>query len=167
MRIYKMRHLIFICVLFFMIIVCGCEEQIQTKQTDFPVIETQKSCLFVPEKIRFNQLTEFAQDWQITAYVDMLDQFGSRIKAAGIWRFELHEYVPRSAEPKGTRLYIWPDIDLTDAKTNYGLWQDYLRCYKFDLNLDIDLAGDKTYVLQAECFTADGKRIADSIELKL
>ena len=87
--------------------------------------------------------------------------------SVGIWRFELCEYVPRSAEPKGTRLYIWPDIDLADAKVNYGLWQDYLRCYKFDLNLDIDLAVDKTYILQAVCFTTQGTRITDSVELKL
>ena len=120
----------------------------------------------MPEKIKFNQLTEFSQDWQITACIDILDQFGSRIKAAGIWKFELYEYVLRSSEPKGTRLYFWPDINLADAKVNFGYWQDYLRCYKFDLNLDTDLAGGKTYILQAVCFTADGKRISDSIELK-
>jgi hypothetical protein len=162
-----MKYSVCVFALLFVLLCCGCEEQVQTKQSDFPAIEIQKACLFVPEKIRFNQLTEFAQNWQITAYVDMLDRFGSRIKAAGIWRFELYDYVPRSADPKGARLYIWPDIDLTDAKTNYGLWQDYLRCYKFDLNLDVDLAGNKTYILQAVCFTADGKRLTDSIELKL
>jgi hypothetical protein len=127
----------------------------------------QKGCLFVPNRIKFNQLTEFTQDGQITACVDMLDQFDSRIKAAGVWRFELYEYVPRSAEPRGTRLYIWPDIDLTDAKTNCGYWQDYLRCYKFDLNLEIDLADGKTYILQAVCLTIEGKSITDSMELKL
>ena len=160
-----MKYLIFICVLFFMIIACGCEGQ--SRQSDFPAVEMQKGCLFVPDRIRFNQLTEFAQSGQIAAYVDMLDQFDSRIKAAGVWRFELYGYVPRSAESKGTRLYIWSDIDLTDAKVNYGFWQDYLRCYKFDLDLDIDLAGDKTYILQAVCFSADGERLTDSIELKL
>jgi hypothetical protein len=162
-----MKYIISICALFIMTIACGCEEQEQNRQSDFPAVEMQKSCLFVPAKIRFNQLTEFTQDRQIAAYVDVLDQFDSRIKAAGIWQFELYEYVPRSAEPKGTRLYAWPNIELTDAKINFGYWQDYLRCYKFDLNLDIDLAGDKTYILQAVCFTADGKRITDSMELKL
>lgn len=162
-----MKYILSVGVLFFMMIACGCQEQqIQNRQSDSSVAEMQKTCLFVPEKIRFNQLTEFSQDWQITAYIDILDQFGSRIKAAGIWKFELYEYVLRSAESKGTRLYFWPDINLTDAKVNFGYWQDYLRCYKFDLNLDTDLAGGKTYILQAVCFTADGKRISDSIELK-
>jgi hypothetical protein len=161
-----MKYILSVSVLFFMMIACGCQEQTQPSQSGFPDVEMQKTCLFMPEKIKFNQLTEFSQDWQITAYIDILDQFGSRIKAAGIWKFELYEYVLRSSEPKGTRLYFWPDINLTDAKVNFGYWQDYLRCYKFDLNLDFDLAGGKTYILQAECFTADGKRITDSIELK-
>jgi hypothetical protein len=161
-----MRYLFSICVLFFMLIACGCEEQVHSRQPGSPAAEMQKTCLFVPEKIKFNQLTEIAQDSQITAYIDMIDQFGSRIKAAGIWKFELYEYVPRSAESKGARLYFWPDINLADAKINFGYWQDYLRCYKFELNLDTDLAGDKTYILQAVCITADGKRITDSIELK-
>ena len=162
-----MKYIISVFALSFILLCGGCEEGVQSRQSDFPAVEMQKGCLFVPDRIKFNQLTEFAQGGQITAYVDILDQFDSRIKAAGIWRFELYEYVPRSAERQGTRLYIWPDIDLTDAKVNYGLWQDYLRCYKFDLNLDIDLAGDKTYILQAVCFTAQGRRIIDSIELKL
>jgi hypothetical protein len=150
-----------------MLITCGCEEQqVQNRQSGSPADEMQGTCLFVPAKIKFNQLTEITQNSQITAYIDMFDQFGSRIKAAGIWKFELYEYVLRSAEPKGARLYFWPDINLADAKVNFSYWQDYLRCYKFELNLDTDLAGDKTYILQAVCFTADGKRITDSIELK-
>ncbi len=162
-----MKYVLSVCALFFMMVACGCQEQARSRQSDFPAVEMQKKCLFVPEKIRFNQLAEFTQNWQIAAYIDMLDQFGARIKTAGIWRFELYEYVPRSSKSKGTRLYLWPDVNLADAKTNYSFWQDYLRCYKFELNLDIDLAGDKTYVLQAVCFTAEGKHLTDSIELKL
>jgi hypothetical protein len=161
-----MKYIISVLALSFILLCWGCEEQTQTRQADFPAVEVQKTCLFMPEKIKLNQLTEFSQDWRITAYVDVLDQFSSRLKAAGIWRFELYEYVPRSAESKGSRIYIWPDIDLTDAKVNFGYWQDYLRCYKFDLNYDIELAGDKTYILQVVCFTADAKRITDSVELK-
>ena len=161
-----MKYIIPVCVLFFMLVCVGCEEQMQTSDPDSSSAKIQGRCLFVPEKIRFNQLTEFAGDWQISAYVDVLDQFGSRIKASGLWRFELYEYVPRSTEPRGTRLYIWPDIKLTDARANYDLWQDYLRCYKFDLDFDIDLASDRTYILQAICFTAQGRRIIEFTELR-
>ncbi len=150
----------------FMFILSGCEEVQQKQSPDFHSKGFQKTCLFNPEKIRFNQLTEFAQSVHISAYIDVFDQFGSRIKAAGIWRFELYEYNPRSSDPMGKRLYIWPDIELTDAQINNSSWQDFLHCYKFDLNIDIDLAGGKTYILQVVCFTADGKRITDTIELK-
>ena len=160
-----MKYLISICVLFFMMISCSCQEQ--ARKADATGGEMSKECIFLPAKIKFNQLTEFTQNWQITAYIDMLDQFSLRIKAASIWKFELYEYVPRSAESKGARLYFWPDINLADAKVNSGYWQDYLRCYKFELNLESELTGGNTYILQAECITPDGKRITDSIELKL
>ena len=108
-----------------------------------------------------------AVEWCAPSYpLDVLDQFGSRIKAGGVWRFELYEYVSRSTEHRGTRLHIWPDIKLTDAKKNYELWQDYLRCYKFDLDFDIDLATDRTYIFQAIYFTPQGKRIIESTQLK-
>lgn len=162
-----MKYIIPVCALLCMLVCCGCEEeQMQTVSSDSPSAKIQASCLFVPEKIRFNQLTEFADDQRISVYIDMLDQFGSRMKAGAVWRFELYEYVPRSTESRGTRLYIWPNIELTDAKANFDLWQDYLRCYKFDLDFDIDLAADKTYILQAVCFTAQGRRIIEFTELK-
>lgn len=151
-----------------MLISCGCEEQMQQPgQSGYPAVEVQKTCLFAPAKIKFNQLTEVKDSGQIIAYIDMLDEFGSRIKDSGVWRFELYEYVPRSTESRGARVYIWPEITLIDAKVNYNLWQDYLRCYKFDLNLDIDIVGDKSYILQAVCFTAQGKRLSDWITLKM
>ena len=161
-----MRFVKFIFAIVFMLSVLGCEEAVQGP-ADTPARTFSKTCIFVPQKINFNQLTAFAQPWQITAYIDMLDQFGSRIKAAGIWQFELYEYAPRSSKPTGSRLYAWPEIDLTNADKNFSLWQDYLRCYKFDLNLEANLASGKAYILQAVCFTAEGKRLTGSFELKL
>ncbi|MBN1787978.1 MAG: hypothetical protein JW806_06245 [Sedimentisphaerales bacterium] len=159
-----MKYLIPVCLLF--VLFCtGCEEQAQSNPSGSSDL-AQNQCLFVPMKIRFNQLTEFTDDWQMSVYVDVLDQFGSRIKAGGTWRFELYEYLSRSTESRGTRLYIWPDVKLTDAKENFELWQDYLRCYKFDLEMDIDLASDKTYILQAIYFTPQGRRIIEFTQLR-
>jgi hypothetical protein len=143
----------------------GCEQVQQNKPTDAYSGKFQHGCLFTPEKIQFNQLTEAAPAGAITAYIDVFDQFGSRIKTAGVWRFELFEYVPRSADPMGTRIKLWPDIDLTDAAINNKNWQEFLHCYKFDLDIDTDLAG-KVYILQAVCFTADNRRLSDSTTLK-
>ncbi|MFA5292081.1 MAG: hypothetical protein WC496_03510 [Phycisphaerae bacterium] len=161
-----MRFIISFFAAILMFSLFGCEQVQQTQSSDLYSKTFEKTCLFTSEKIKFNQLTEFTTSWQILAYIDVFDQFDSRMKAAGVWRFELYEYTPRSSDPMGTRLYLWPDIELTDAAKNQSFWQDFLHCYKFELSLDINLTGDKTYILQAVCFTADGKRITDTIELK-
>jgi hypothetical protein len=113
-----------------LLVIAGCQvsEKVPEKYTgSFP-----KASIFVPQKISFNQLTEFSKPWQITAYIDISDQFNSRLKAPGVWRFELYSKVPRAADPAGGRIKIWTDLDLTDAKENNTLWQDYLRCYKLN-----------------------------------
>ncbi len=145
-----------------LLVVSGC--QVSEKVPEKHSGTFQKASIFVPQKIGFNQLTEFSKPWQITAYIDVSDQFNSRLKSPGIWRFELYSKVQRSADPAGGRVKLWTDWDLTDAKENNLLWQDYLRCYKFELNLDSELTG--TYILEAECLTAEGKRLSDRIELK-
>jgi len=161
MKKYEIGVRIFIVSLL-LLAVAGC--QVSEKLPDKQPGTFQKASIFVPQKISFNQLTEFSKPWQITAYIDVSDQFGSRLKAPGIWRFELYSKVARSADAAGGRVKLWTDFDLTDATENNILWQDYLRCYKFELNLDSELSG--TYILEAECFTAEGKRLSDRIELK-
>lgn len=160
-RISNLGFRIFIMTLS-LFIMSGC--QVSEKMPEKYTGSLPKESIFVPNKISFNQLTEFSKPWQITAYIDVSDQFNSRLKAPGIWRFELYSKVQRSADPKGGRIKIWQDWDLTDAKENNLLWQDYLRCYKFELNLDSELSGE--YVLEAVCFTAEGKRLSDRVELK-
>lgn len=164
-----MKYVISICVLFFMMIVFGCEEQVQTYNSGLSADgnDIRKDCIFVADKIRFNQLIEYVGNGQINVYVDVLDQFGTRIKASGIWRFELFQYAQRTAESKGARVYLWQDIDLTDAGVNFSAWQDYLRCYKIELVFEANTESGQTYILQAVCTTAEGKRITDSFELKL
>jgi hypothetical protein len=159
-----MRFIISLLTVISILPFIGCE-QIQNQPSDAYSGKFQRTCLFSPEKIQFNQLTESTKPGQITAYIDVFDQFGSRIKAAGVWRFELFGYVPRSADPMGSRVNLWSDIELTDPVINNNAWQEYLHCYKFDLDIDTDLAG-KTYILQAVCFTADGRRLSDTFELK-
>ena len=66
--------------------------------------------------------------------VSLLDPFDCQIKSPGVFRFELYEYVQRSAEPKGQRVIIWPDIDLTECSENNNHWRDFLRAYEFNLD---------------------------------
>lgn len=125
---------------------------------------------YAPAKLDIVPLTELAsvgdarRTSQIYLYVSLLDSFGSQIKSPGVFRFELYEYVQRSADPKGARLVIWPDIDLTDPAKNNEHWRDFLRAYEF--NLDFEADKNQTYVLHVTCLCPAGKRLSSDVVLK-
>jgi len=114
---------------------------------------------YVPVKLDILPLTEFItagdakRTSQMNLYVSLLDPSGSQIKSPGVFRFELHEYVQYSIDHKGERIFIWPDIDLTDAAKNNEYWRDFLRSYQFKLDCQIDAT--KTYVLYVTCLCPD------------
>ena len=95
----------------------------------------------------------------------MLDIFDSRIKAPCRFRFELYEFLPRSSQKLGTRIFMWEEFDLTGAKANNAAWKDHLRAYQFDLPLEVAMVANKPYMLQVTCMTADGKRLTDTFKL--
>jgi hypothetical protein len=97
------------------------------------------------------------RDFAITAYVCLLDAFDSSIKAPVVLRFELFQRLQRSTDPKGKRLLVWPDIDLTDPAVNNNLWQDFLRAYLFSLPLQKSSA--ENCILHVTCFCPSGKRL--------
>ena len=97
------------------------------------------------------------RDSAITAYVCLLDAFDSQIKAPVVFRFELFQRLQRSADPKGKRLIVWPDIDLTDPAVNNNLWQDFLRAYLFSLPLEKSSA--ENCILHVTCVCPSGKRL--------
>ena len=119
---------------------------------------------FGPAKISILPLSEIAgaadggQDARLNVYVALLDAFGCPIKAPCTLRFEIYEYVRRSAQAKGQRLMIWPDIDLTRPADNHKSWRDFLRAYEFEFALRAER--DKTYVLETTYLGPDGKRLS-------
>jgi hypothetical protein len=121
-----------------------------------------------PVKVDIMPLTEFTGDDEkpskIKVYVSLLDAFDCQIKAPAVFRFELYNRVPRSAEPKGKRIFIWPDIDLNDAVKNDKHWQDFLRVYEFDL--DFEPKRDQGYILQITCLCPNGKRLSTEFAFK-
>ncbi len=125
---------------------------------------------FAPVKIGILPLTELSgaaganQQAKLSAFITMLDAFGSQVKAPGVLRFELYEYVPRSAQAKGPRLALWPDIDLTSPAENHKYWREFLRAYEFEL--DAQAGRDKTYVLEVTCLCPDGKRLSTEYTLR-
>ncbi len=123
---------------------------------------------FAPAKINIMPLTEFispgdARQANINLYVSLLDSFGSQIKSPCVFRFELYQKVQRSSEPKGRRVIIWPDIDLTDLVENDEYWRDFLRAYEF--NLPFESAAKQSYILQVTSLCPTGRRLSDEFVL--
>ncbi|MHC4574336.1 MAG: hypothetical protein ACYS76_09430 [Planctomycetota bacterium] len=101
---------------------------------------------------------------QIKVYVGVVGSFGCQIKWPGVFRFELYEYVPRTAAGRGRRIMIWPDVDLTEAAENNSYWRDYLRAYEF--NLDFEPQPHRNYVLEVTFRCPRGRRLSDDFVFK-
>ena len=141
----------------------GCEpSQVVTE----PMPET----FYGLAKVHILPLTEIIQaddeqgQPEVKVYVSLLDSFGSQIKAPIVFRFELYEYAQRSAEPKGRRIVIWPDIDLTKPAENNKYWRDFLGAYEF--SLPFELEGDEGHIIQVTCLCPNGKRLSTEFALK-
>jgi hypothetical protein len=125
---------------------------------------------YVPVKVEIMPLTEYTasdsseEEPKIEVYMSLSDSFGSQIKSPGTFRFELYEKVPRSAEPKGKRIILWPDIDLTDIAENENHWRDFLRAYEF--SLPIESKTNQNCILQVTCICPNGKRLSAEFPLK-
>ena len=160
-----------VCLLAMLLANAGCELfPGLTAKTNNDVKELSVYSRFAPAKINIMPLTEFirigdTQQPNINLYVSLLDSFGSQIKSPIVFRFELYQRVLRSAEPKGRRVVIWPDIDLTEPVANNEYWQDFLRAYEFDLPFEPDAS--QSYILQVTCLCPNGRRISAEFALKL
>lgn len=146
----------------------GCQNQPATNTDNGP--DGVAPCTrYAPERIDIPPLTEYvpadqAHRPRIDLYVTLLDPFGSQIKAPGTFRFELYEHVQRSAKPKGRRVAMWPDVDLTDPLTNNDYWLDFLRAYQFTLPLDQSDAAN--HILQVTYFCPNGKLLTSEFTLR-
>jgi hypothetical protein len=170
MRIAAAILQIFFLVLLFTY--TGCESpQIDTKPARIDKTSDGRDFSgYVPTKVDIMPLTEFILTPEakgspkLKIYVSLLDSFNCQMKSPGVFRFELYEQVLRSAEPKGKRITIWPDIDLADAAKNNHYWRDFLRAYEF--NLDFEPQADQNYILQATFLSRDSRRLSDEFNLK-
>ena len=166
------------CLAFFVSLLCiiagGCQTSSNEPKSLIVSDDSSKKIVhsgYMPVKVGIMPLTEFAatstessERIKINIYVSLYDGFGCEIKSPGVFRFELYEYVQLSAESKGRRIVIWPDVDLNDPTKNNQHWRDFLRAYEF--NFDFEPQNNQEYVLQATYINADGKRILDEFLLK-
>lgn len=153
-------------VLLIALLITGCESPPQTTTTPKTesIAPAELCWSYQATDIRIVGLSGFAEPRygqigsQLEVVVEMLDGFGIRTKSPGIFRIELYEYVPRSSEPKGKRVFAWPDVDLTRPSDNNGYWRDFLRAYRFDLSTDLRPVIPSSYILEVTCITPAGKR---------
>ena len=118
---------------------------------------------YLPQKIDIMPLTSISADEHdgsadIEVYISLQDEFGSCLKAPFSARFELFRHVYRSADPRGERLKIWPDIALKKSAANDKYWQDFLRSYKFMLDLE-NYNRFEGYILQVTGMCPGGSRL--------
>ena len=164
------RRLLFI----FLLASAGCGQLSghfgRTSTADNDLNKLSAYSRFAPDRINIMPLTEFintdnVRQISIKPYVSLLDSFGSQVKSPGIFRFELYQRALRSAEPKGKRVVIWEDIDLTEPAVNHEYWRDFLRAYEFDLPFEMDV--NQSYILQVTCQCPNGRRLSTEFALKL
>ena len=142
------------------------QEPLKAPPTSVVVLPTG----FSPTQIEVLPLTELMnpadsqQGTQLNVYVSLLDAYNEKIKAPGTLRFELYEYVQRSAEAKGQRIAIWSDVDLNSPAENQKYWRDFLRAYEFSLGAQV--SSSKTYILEVTCLCPSGKRLSTEWSLK-
>jgi hypothetical protein len=150
----------------------GCQKPVKAPEkseaTDTNVEKFSIYSLYTPVKIDIIPLTELVRDGdakesEIKLYVSLLDGFSSQIKSPCVFRFELYLRIQRSAELKGKRIVIWPDVDLTSPDINNQHWRDFLRSYEF--NLPFESTDSQSYVLQVTCLFPNNRRLSDEIAL--
>ncbi len=155
-----------------LLLVSGCPEDHRPRSDGNEGLSGGAGCVYGASGLRIAGLTTLVPDpednftSEVEVYIDLVDSFGYRIKAPGIFRLELYEFVARSGQSKGKRLFIWPDIDLTDADDNNEHWQDYLRVYVFNLKSDFRAVGGTEYILHATFLTGDERRLIDTLQIK-
>jgi len=98
---------------------------------------------------------------QVQVYVQVSEDI-----EATRFRFELYEFVPYDANPRGRRLVLWPDIEIGPAGVTNRYWRGHLGAYEFVLPVEPRPAAGKTYLLEV---TAIGERtrLNDMIKLNL
>ncbi len=151
-------------IVFFLALSCGCEPEMASKPFGSATNIIKK---YAPKRIRIIGLTAIVSEtgsrrWpKIKAYVDLLDEYDSRVKSPATFRFELYEFAPRTSRSRGKRILAWDDFELSSPAKNNSYWRDHLRAYQFELYLDFEPAGGQEFILEATCITPNGKRLSN------
>lgn len=143
-----------------------------------PVVRSANGCAtgFAPTAIRLEPSfttirlrpergAEQGDTGGIEVYLSLQDQFGDALKALGVFRFELFQYRPARADPRGVRferngVQEW---DLRDRASNQQHWDRITQSYRLRLALpDLPEKWDKI-VVQATFISPSGYRLSDRL----
>lgn len=158
----------------FILSCCGCAKvRLPVEKKVQQTGDFQKTAIYskyLPVKIDVLPLTgqvksDDPEQPRINLYVSLLDSFGSQLKSPCIFRFELYQRQERSAESKGARVLIWPDIDLLEPEKNNQYWRNYLRAYEFSLPLEG--LNSQSFILEVTCLCPNEKRLTAEFVLDL
>ena len=100
---------------------------------------------------------------EITVYLSLKDEFDTQMKAPCSIRFELFDKLYRTADPRGKRIKIWPEVNLEAPDANHQYWLEFLRAYKFTLAVK-NYTGS-ALIIQATCIFPDGRRLNSDFDL--
>jgi hypothetical protein len=154
-----------------LLLAAGCEPDYSTSSGAVrdAIAEFESFRAYHPVKAVFLPLSDVYpaekphQPDTIMAYVALQDGAASAIKAPATFRFELYRFKPLSSDPKGKRLHIWQDIELSAFADNNEYWRDYLRAYEF--KLEYSCPECIRYVLEVTCLCPSGQRLLATIVL--
>lgn len=149
----------------------GCDMRFPA--SDLPgEMAVHDSCAYAASSTHIMGLTEIVVGGDsgeaaiLKVYIDMLDPFDRRIKSPGVLRLEVYDFMPRASDPRGKRLFIQPDLDITDPVDNDKYWQDHLRTYRFDIPLEFSPSPGSAFIIEATFIPPGGKRLSDQFQLK-
>ena len=147
------------------VFVCGCENPAMQGSG----LSVQQG--FTIQRVRISALTDFVvsredpQESEIKTFAELLDAYDTSFKKPCVFGFELYEYKPLMSNPRGKRIIIWPDIDLTSPGKNNKHWKDYLRAYEFYLPLGFSPQPERNYLLEVTCLVED-RRFSDLFKIR-
>lgn len=135
------RHLIIVLVGTMTAVGCvGC----QTKWLKNPLSVKNKRTANNPiAPISFIQPATKTQPAQVMAYITPQ----TRPERDILYRFELYHYLPRSANPRGKRVAIWPDFNLGKPEPENPLWDPQTGSYRVCLPVPAPLS-ENVYLIE-------------------
>lgn len=118
----------------------GC----QTKWLKNPfAVKNKKTADNLIAPFSFIQPATKTQPAQVMAYIKPQSQPEQDI----LYRFELYHYLPRSANPRGKRVAIWPDLKLGKPEPENPLWDAQTGCYRVCLPVPTPLS-ENIYLIE-------------------